>query len=231
MASQTVSPSDALCSMTWRCKDHMVSLLTKGTIPKCTGSVQCVWKLQFSLKKNKDCPTLRKIYFFGLPERKSSHFFLLEKSRQLHAGSKLDYGLERKASGLDRKGAGLDRKAAGLVRKAAGLESKNAGFESKAMLCWPPESKLLSLPFQDPKKSRFSGPTPSNGPHIGFSRIRIIHYIPRHINNIGKLIVSFFFWSSYSTGPYTYNHVQKCIGNLFQFEEKPKSSWQYFYLW
>jgi hypothetical protein len=39
MASQTLSTSDALCSMTWRCKDHMVSLLTKGTIPKCTGSV------------------------------------------------------------------------------------------------------------------------------------------------------------------------------------------------
>jgi hypothetical protein len=33
---------------------------------------------------------------------------------------------------------------------------------------------LRSLVFQGPKKSRFSGPTPSNGPCNGFARIKII---------------------------------------------------------
>jgi hypothetical protein len=33
-----------------------------------------------------------------------------------------------------------------------------------------------------PKKSRFSGPTPSNGPSNGFAHIKII-YVPCYINN------------------------------------------------
>ncbi len=164
-----------------------------------------MWKLQFSLKKTKTVRRWERYIFLDFLREKVYTFFFWKKADSC-MGSKLDYGLVRKAAGLD--------------RKAAGLESKAAG---------PPESNLRSMPFQDPKKSRFSGPIPSNGPQIGFSRIRIIHYIPRHINNIGTLIVSSFFWSSFSTG--LYSHVLKWIGNLFQFEEKPKSSWQYFYLW
>jgi hypothetical protein len=38
------------------------------------------------------------------------------------------------------------------------------------------------LPFQSPKKSRFLGPIPSNGPCNGFARIKIIKSL-RHINN------------------------------------------------
>ncbi len=33
--------------------------------------------------------------------------------------------------------------------------------------------RLFSLPFKNPKKSRLSGPTPSNGPHYGFPSIQI----------------------------------------------------------
>jgi hypothetical protein len=33
---------------------------------------------------------------------------------------------------------------------------------------------LRSWPFQGPKKSQFSGPTPSTGPRNGFSHIKII---------------------------------------------------------
>ncbi len=39
----------------------------------------------------------------------------------------------------------------------------------------------LSLPFQGPKKSKFSGPTPSSDPRNQFSRIKIIAS-PYHIN-------------------------------------------------
>ncbi len=38
----------------------------------------------------------------------------------------------------------------------------------------PKWHSLCSLPFQDPKKSRFSGPIPSNGPRIGCCCIKII---------------------------------------------------------
>ncbi len=41
---------------------------------------------------------------------------------------------------------------------------------------------LRSLPFQGPKKSRFSGPTPYNGPCNGCCPHQN-HYVPRHINN------------------------------------------------
>ncbi len=41
---------------------------------------------------------------------------------------------------------------------------------------------LCSLPFQGPKKSWFSGPTPFNSPRNG-SCPHQNHYVPRHINN------------------------------------------------
>jgi hypothetical protein len=37
---------------------------------------------------------------------------------------------------------------------------------------------LNLLPFQDPKKSRFSGPTPSNGPCNGFACIKSLSPAP-----------------------------------------------------
>jgi hypothetical protein len=43
---------------------------------------------------------------------------------------------------------------------------------------WVGPENLDSLPFQGPKKSQFSGPTPSNGPRNGFSRIKIITVPP-----------------------------------------------------
>ncbi len=47
---------------------------------------------------------------------------------------------------------------------------------------------LASLvPFQGPKKSRFSGPTPSNAPHNDVAPLKIITY--RAIKTTGTLIV------------------------------------------
>ncbi len=45
------------------------------------------------------------------------------------------------------------------------------------------EGTIRSLPFQVPKKSRFSGPTPSNGPRNGFC-LHQNHYVLLHINNL-----------------------------------------------
>jgi hypothetical protein len=42
----------------------------------------------------------------------------------------------------------------------------------------PKWHSLRSLPFQGPKKSRFSGPTPSNGPRNGCCRIKTILSCP-----------------------------------------------------
>jgi hypothetical protein len=46
----------------------------------------------------------------------------------------------------------------------------------------PKWHSLRSLPFQGPKKSRFSGPTLSNAPFIDVGRLKTIKY-KRHINN------------------------------------------------
>jgi hypothetical protein len=64
----------------------------------------------------------------------------------------------------------------------------------KKILIW--RSLLMSLqrkstrllPFQGPEKSRFSGPSPINGPRIGFARNKII--TSRAILTKGTLIVS-----------------------------------------
>jgi hypothetical protein len=56
----------------------------------------------------------------------------------------------------------------------------------------PKRHSLSSLPFQRPKKSRFSGPTLSNGPRNGYFPPQN-HYVPRHINNKGTLILIMLF--------------------------------------
>ncbi len=48
---------------------------------------------------------------------------------------------------------------------------------------------LCSWPFQGPKRSRFSGLTPSNGPRYGCSPHQN-HFVPPHINNRISLIGS-----------------------------------------
>ncbi len=51
------------------------------------------------------------------------------------------------------------------------------------------------LPFQGPKKSRFSGPTPSNPPRNDVAPLKIIIiYVPSHKNN--KYINSYI-WSRF----------------------------------
>jgi hypothetical protein len=52
----------------------------------------------------------------------------------------------------------------------------------------PKWHSFRSLPFQGPKKSRFSGPTPSNGYQNVFTRIKII--TSRAISTTGTLIVN-----------------------------------------
>jgi hypothetical protein len=44
------------------------------------------------------------------------------------------------------------------------------------------------LPFSGPKKSRFSGPTPFNGPQNGFASIKIVKSRPMY--KVGTLIVN-----------------------------------------
>ncbi len=55
-----------------------------------------------------------------------------------------------------------------------------------------PENQDCSLPFQGPKKSRFSGPTPSNAPSKDVPRLKTIKY-KCHINN--KYIGNFMYTS------------------------------------
>jgi hypothetical protein len=55
-----------------------------------------------------------------------------------------------------------------LLRPLEGVGHENLNFLG------PKWHLLRSLPFQGPKKSWFWGPTPSNGPQNGFSRMKII---------------------------------------------------------
>jgi hypothetical protein len=62
------------------------------------------------------------------------------------------------------------------IIRAIGVGPENLDFFE------PKWHSLPSLPFSEPKKSRFSGPTPSNGPCKRCCPHQN-HYIPRHINN------------------------------------------------
>jgi hypothetical protein len=60
---------------------------------------------------------------------------------------------------------------------------------------------LASLvPFQGPKKSRFSGPTPSNAPHNDVALLKIITY--RAIKTTGTLIVTSYSSEEMSSLPF-----------------------------
>jgi hypothetical protein len=48
------------------------------------------------------------------------------------------------------------------------------------------------VPFQGPKKSRFSGPTPSNAPRNDVAPLKTITY--RAIKTTGTLIVTIYLW-------------------------------------
>ena len=53
---------------------------------------------------------------------------------------------------------------------------------------WAQMARAKRVPFQRPKKSRFSGPTPSNAPRNDVAPLKIIMY--RAIKTTGTLIVS-----------------------------------------
>ncbi len=53
----------------------------------------------------------------------------------------------------------------------------------------PKWHSLRSWPFQGPKKSRFSEPTPSNGPRNGCGPHQN-HFVPPHINNSTLIVIS-----------------------------------------
>jgi hypothetical protein len=55
------------------------------------------------------------------------------------------------------------------------------------VLFWAQMALASLVPFQGPKKSRFSGPTPSNAPHNDVAPLKIITY--RAIKTTGTLIV------------------------------------------
>ncbi len=57
------------------------------------------------------------------------------------------------------------------------------------VLFWAHMALASLVPFQGPKKSRFSGPTPSNAPHNDVAPLKIITY--RAIKTTGTLIVNF----------------------------------------
>jgi hypothetical protein len=56
-----------------------------------------------------------------------------------------------------------------------------------ALLFWAQMALASLVPFQGPKKSRFSGPTPSNAPRNDVARLKTIMY--RAIKTTGTLIV------------------------------------------
>ncbi len=60
-----------------------------------------------------------------------------------------------------------------LRENFVGLNDFDGPFLGPSRLFWARWHSLRSWPFQGPKKSRFSGPTPSNGPRNGFSSIEI----------------------------------------------------------
>ncbi len=55
---------------------------------------------------------------------------------------------------------------------------------------WALKISTSFVPFQGPKKSQFSGPTPSNAPRNDVAPLKIIMY--RAIKTTGTLIVIFF---------------------------------------
>jgi hypothetical protein len=55
-----------------------------------------------------------------------------------------------------------------------------------------PNGTCLLVPFQGPKKSLFSGPTPSNAPHNDVAPLKIIMY--RAIKTTGTLKVITVYW-------------------------------------
>jgi hypothetical protein len=57
-------------------------------------------------------------------------------------------------------------------------------------LFWAQMAVASLVPFQGPKKFRFSGPTPSNAPRNDVAPLKIITY--RAIKTIGTLIVRMF---------------------------------------
>ncbi len=61
-------------------------------------------------------------------------------------------------------------------------------IKHKNRLFWAQMALASLVPFQGPKKSRFSGPTPSNAPHNDVAPLKIITY--RAIKTTGTLIVS-----------------------------------------
>ncbi len=61
------------------------------------------------------------------------------------------------------------------------------GHKHLGPLFWAQMALASLVPFQGPKKSRFSGSTPSNAPHNNVAPIKIITY--RAIKTTGTLIV------------------------------------------
>ncbi len=81
----------------------------------------------------------------------------------------------------------------GNIEKQAPLEGVSPLHRNFFVLKW---HWLRSLPFRCPKKSRFSGPTPSNGPINGFARTKIIRFPCRKNNRyIGSSFLSFVSWA------------------------------------
>jgi hypothetical protein len=66
----------------------------------------------------------------------------------------------------------------------SGLDLKKM---AKHRLFWAQMARVKRVPFQGPKKSRFSGPTPSNAPRNAVALLKTITY--RAIKTTGTLIV------------------------------------------
>ncbi len=74
-----------------------------------------------------------------------------------------------------------------VLRAATSLLGALEGVGPETRLFWAQMALASLVPFQGPKKSRLSGPTPSNAPHNDVARLKTITY--RAIKTTGTLIV------------------------------------------
>ncbi len=75
-----------------------------------------------------------------------------------------------------------------VLRGATSLLGALEGGGPKSRLFWAQMALASLVPFQDLKKSRFSGPTPSNAPRNDVAPLKTIMY--RAIKTTGTLIVN-----------------------------------------
>ncbi len=77
-------------------------------------------------------------------------------------------------------------------------------------LFWAQMALASLVPFQGPKKSRFSGPTPSNAPRNDVPPLKIITY--RAIKTTGTLIVNMFLYVYFTDAGQCSGYVLSSVG-------------------